>query len=272
MTVKMKKYIIDRNSIKHGLKSGDIKAWFQPKASLDNGKIIGAEALARWNHQEYGLLLPSTFMNSIKNYKLQRDLLLKMLDDTIDTYLMLQHSGYIIPISVNLPPSLLDDLDLPDFLYKRVHASGIKTTQITFEILEDETISDSKNYHIGVDLLRLRGFKLAQDDFGRGYSSIYNLISTPFTEIKLDRTLVNNAVEDDVRRTVLISLVQLSKNLGLYVTAEGVETHADLDFLRNIDCDAAQGFLISAALSPEKLKKFLVSNDSEVYLDLPLHG
>ena len=95
---------------------------------------------------------------------------------------------------------------------------------------------------MGASRLRLKGFGLAQDDFGKGYSSMYTLISTPFTELKIDRAFVSGAAHDSVRAAALLSSVQLGRQLGLQVTAEGVETSSDLEYLRKIGCDCAQGF------------------------------
>ena len=97
---------------------------------------------------------------------------------------------------------------------------------MTFELLEDETTSVPGQYYMGASRLRLKGFGLAQDDFGKGYSSMYTLISTPFTELKIDRAFVSGAAHDSVRAAALLSSVQLGRQLGLQVTAEGVEAPA----------------------------------------------
>jgi EAL domain-containing protein (putative c-di-GMP-specific phosphodiesterase class I) len=121
---------------------------------------------------------------------------------------------------------------------------------------------------MGASRLRLKGFGLSQDDFGKGYSSMYNLISMPFTELKIDRAFVTGATVDAARGTALTSAVQLGKQLGLTVTAEGVETLADLEFLRRIGCDCAQGFLISSALKSSDFA-LLLNNDQRRQLFPP---
>ncbi len=164
----------------------------------------------------------------------------------MEAHLLWQRCGYQIPVSVNLPVSLLDDPQLPDELFRQVTARGVDTANVSFELLEDEAISHVVNYHTGSSRLRLKRFGLAQDDFGRGYSSMYRLISTPFTELKVDRSFVHGVADDDIRKTALNAVVQLGRQLGLTVTAEGVETMRDLQFLRHIGCDYAQGFNLSS--------------------------
>jgi len=115
----------------------------------------------------------------------------------------------------------------------------------------------------------LKGFGLAQDDFGKGYNSMYTLISTPFTELKIDRAFVSGVVEDGVRAAALLSSVQLGRQLGLLITAEGVETTKELEFLRDIGCDFAQGFLISAAVNAHDFTD-LLANEPRPYATHPL--
>ncbi|SCC21655.1 EAL domain-containing response regulator [Kosakonia oryziphila] len=258
-------HVFDQNMVENSLKEGSIKAWFQPKIELNSGKIIGAEALARWEHSEYGFMLAGSFLDAIRLYKLQKKLLFKILNDALDAHTYWQHNGYCVPVSVNLPVPLFDDDQLPEELFQQVIAREVDPANICFELLEDEAISQPLNYYMGISNLRLKGFGLAQDDFGRGYNSMYNLISSPFTEVKIDKAFINGFAGDDVRETALIASVQLGKQLGLTVTVEGVETMRDLQFMRCIGCDCAQGFLISSAVSAEDFGELLSSKTSEMY-------
>lgn len=235
-------------SIETALSSHKIHAWFQPKMALSTGEIVGAEALARWDHPEHGFMLPGSFLDAIHHSKLEQHLLKRMLEEALTAHRQWRDMGYVIPVSVNLPAPLLENPDLPDELEHIARQWEIPTGNINFELLEDETTESPAHYYMGASRLRLKGFGLAQDDFGKGYSSMYNLISMPFTELKIDRAFVNGATDDTVRGAALTSAVQLGKQLGLTVTAEGVETLKDLEFLRRIGCDCAQGFLISSAL------------------------
>jgi EAL domain-containing protein (putative c-di-GMP-specific phosphodiesterase class I)/CheY-like chemotaxis protein len=257
-------HAFNRHMVERGIKMGQIKAWFQPKIDLASGKIVGAEALTRWDHPEYGFMMAGSFLDVIRRYSLQRTLLFRMLNDALDAHLLWQNSGYTVEVSVNLPVPLLDDPQLCEDLFRQVSDRGGKPKNVCFELLEDEPISEPVNYYMGTSRLRLKGFSVAQDDFGCGYSSMYSLMSTPFTELKIDKSFVNGVADDESRKTALIMSVKLGKQLGLTVTAEGVENMRDLQFLRRIGCDRAQGFLISAAISAEEFGQLLISESSDV--------
>ncbi|EKY6658235.1 EAL domain-containing protein, partial [Escherichia coli] len=215
---------------------------------------------------EYGFMLAGSFLDAIKYYRLQKMLLTKMLQDALDAHIQWKKIGYTINLSVNLPVTLLDDSGLAEELFTRVRQRDVDPKNICFELLEDEESTQPLNYIRSTNLLRLKGFELAQDDFGRGYNSIYNLISTPYTELKIDKSLVLGAVEDDNRKKALITTVELGKQLGIIVTAEGVESARDMQFLRRIGCDRAQGFFISTAISAESFKLLLLKKNNDVHL------
>jgi EAL domain-containing protein (putative c-di-GMP-specific phosphodiesterase class I) len=257
--------LIDRQSLESALRDGSIRAWFQPKKSLSSGNIVGAEALVRWQHRELGLMMPSSFLKALRDYGLDHELLIRMLEDGLKAYRIWRGQGHRIPISINLPASLLDRPQLPDELYYMVTNSGLPAEDVTFELLEDDMAVGAGQYYMGTSRLRLKGFGLSQDDFGKGYSTMYSLISTPFTELKIDRAFVCGAAKDEVRAAALVSSVQLGRQLGLQVTAEGVETMQDLQFVRQIGCDYAQGYLISAALDASAFGRLLADEPNPYF-------
>nr|WP_279088398.1 EAL domain-containing response regulator [Comamonas thiooxydans] len=263
--------VLDKESMEIALRDGSIRAWFQPKKSLLSGSIVGAEALVRWQHSDFGLMMPASFLKSLHDYGLDHALLMRMVEDGVDAYRAWRRQGYRVPISINLPTSLLDQQQLPDELHAIVTNCGVPTEDVTFELLEDDMSMDAGQFYMGASRLRLRGFGLSQDDFGKGYSSMYNLISIPFTELKIDRAFVYGAASDEVLAAALASSVQLGKQLGLLVTAEGVETMEDLQFVRQLGCDCAQGYLISAAIDAPAFGELLIDEPKLHFPDSAPH-
>jgi EAL domain-containing protein (putative c-di-GMP-specific phosphodiesterase class I)/AmiR/NasT family two-component response regulator len=259
--------VVDPQSIESAMDNGQIQAWFQPKKSLRNGNILSAEALVRWAHPEVGLLLPKDFLPLLIKQGLEERLLWLMLEQTLPAQRQWREQGWDIPVSINLPTHLLDNHDLADRLRDFVMADGEEPRNIIFELMESSTTEELSNYYAGACRLRMMGFGLAQDDFGTGFSSYFNLLSTPFSELKIDRSLVHGCAENENLACALRSIVELSRKLGLTVVAEGVETQAELALLRSIECDQAQGFLICAAVSCTDFETLLLEDSSKPSLE-----
>lgn len=241
------------------IRSGQIQPWFQPKWSLTTGHIVAAEALVRWAEEGSDVLLPRDFLPGIVSYRLEEALLMQVVSLTLAAQSIWRRQGYRVPVSINLPTHLLDDEDLPDRLYAHVVGEGGVPSDIGFEIMESSVAKDLGHYFAGACRLRLKGFGLAQDDFGKGFSSYFNLVSTPFTELKIDRSLVSGCVENANLAAALSSIVALGKQLGLQVVAEGVETAQELALLKQVNCDQVQGFLLSKAVNPRSFLGLLTN-------------
>lgn len=248
---------IDRQSICNALDNGELQAWFQPKKALNNGRIVAAEALVRWNHPEHGTLLPGVFLPALIAFGLEEPLLWCVLKQAIAAQAIWRDQGYDIPVSVNLPTHLLNSHDLPDRILAFVLAHQGLPARICFELMECSVPDDISNFYAGACRLRIKGFGLSQDDFGKGYSSYMNLVSAPFTELKIDRALVQGCNANAELAQALTSIVSLGRQLGLTVVAEGVETAQELALLRKIDCTQVQGFLISHAISADQFQHLL---------------
>ena len=249
-----------REHLAGALANGEIQAWFQPKKSLHDGRIVGAEALARWVHPDEGLLLPGEFLGEIERQGLETQLLTCILAQSLTAQAQWAQLGYRLPVSINLPTHLLDQCDLVDRLLAQVQQRDAEPRQITFELMESSTTQLPSSYYAGACRLRMMGFGLAQDDFGKGFSSYFNLVSTPFNEVKIDRSLVHGCAENESLASALQSIVELGRKLGLTTTAEGAETQAELAVLRRIRCDQVQGFLISQGVTADKFSALLIED------------
>ncbi|TGV08135.1 EAL domain-containing protein [Alcaligenaceae bacterium 429] len=243
--------------VQAALASHAIQAWYQPQYSMVEQKIVGVEALARWEHPNLGLLPPSAFLADIERAALHETLLYNMLQQAISAQQYWHTLGHELNVSINLHTHLLNDLTLPERLYELTLSRNAKPAAITFELTENTTTAEAGHYYSGTTRLRMMGFSLSQDDFSTGYSSFYRLLSTPFNEFKLDRTLLHNALKHEHFRTALHSLIRLGNDLGLTVVAEGVETQQEAEFLHHMGGDIIQGFLISPALRHDALAQLL---------------
>ena len=248
---------IDCQSLMNALVNGDLQAWFQPKKALSNGRIVAAEALVRWAHPEHGLLLPGVFLPALIACNLEERLLWCVLKQAMAAQATWRQQGYDIPVSINLPTHLLNSHDLPDRIQAFVLEHQGLPARNCIELMECSVPDDISNFYAGACRLRIKGFGLSQDDFGKGYSSYMNLVSAPFTELKIDRALVQGCNANEELAQALTSIVSLGRQLGLIVVAEGVETAQELALLRKIDCTQVQGFLISHAVSADQFQQLL---------------
>lgn len=251
---------LDQATLAQAMEKEQIQAWFQPKKSLFNGRIVAAEALVRWMHPLHGMLLPEKFLPALESFGLEEELLWLVLGQAIQAQALWRDQGYGIPVSINLPTHLLNNPNLADRLLDFVLSHQGIPGMICFELMECSIPQDISNFYAGACRLRIKGFGLSQDDFGKGYSSYMNLVSTPFTELKIDRALVQGCHASQELTQALTSIIALGRQLGLTVVAEGVENAEELDLLRKIDCSQVQGFLISRAVPSEHFRQLLIND------------
>lgn len=236
---------ISRAVLLDALHKEQIQAWLQPKIALRSPQLVGVEALARWSHPQWGRLAPDVFLPWFRLHGLDEALLMHMLKEALSLQKYWRRQHIVLPVAVNLPTHLLNDAGLPDRLAGCVQMVGGKTRDITFELLEDSDTSSPCALFMGAARLRAMGFAVAQDDAGVGYSSIRRLSLAPFTEVKLDRRLVQGVAGDCARAELMHNWIWAAKQRNIWVTAEGVESPDDLAFLVRAGCDYAQGYLFA---------------------------
>lgn len=169
----------DASQLRQAMADGSLTAWFQPKKSLHSGRVVAAEALVRWRHPQLGTLAAGSFLPAICRYGLEGDLLRMMLKASISAQARWRKQGFRVPVSINLPPHLLEQSDLPDELLALTLAHGGTPGELCFELMENSTTRHVSDFYAGACRLRMKGFGLAQDDFGQGLSSVHNLVNTP---------------------------------------------------------------------------------------------
>jgi EAL domain-containing protein (putative c-di-GMP-specific phosphodiesterase class I)/DNA-binding NarL/FixJ family response regulator len=237
------------DEVQKGLTAHQFVAYFQPKIDLHTGVLIGAEALARWQHPQLGVLSPARFIATAESSGLIGELTWQILDHS-----MLALSSWIaqnmdLKVSVNLTVGFLERDAIADEILALAERYKVPPSSIMLELTESMAASDVGAMVGNLARLRMRGFGLSIDDFGTGYSSLQQLSRVPFSELKVDRSFVSGASTQPHLRAILESSVQLGKRLGLVTTAEGVETGEELSLVRAIGCDIAQGYYFARPMT-----------------------
>ena len=249
--------------LKLALEHGNLDVHFQPKVDLSTGRIVGAEALVRWNHPQRGFVPPIEFVQLAENTGLITALTDQVLRKSISTIRLLNDLGFHLQVSLNLSTiDLLDDL-LAGRVERILADNGVPPDQLTLEITETALLADSARTLQTAEALRRLGTHLSIDDFGTGYSSFRYLRVLPVSELKVDRSFVTNLLEDERDEVIVRSTIDLGHNLGLRVVAEGVEDMATLDRLRLLGCDLVQGYGIARPMPFDRFLVFLNSGGYE---------
>jgi EAL domain-containing protein (putative c-di-GMP-specific phosphodiesterase class I) len=225
---------------------------YQPKVRLRDGALTRVEALVRWDDPEFGSVAPSRFVPLAEKHGLIEELTQWGLRTTLRQWLKWCDQGIDTCIAFNISALSLEQLDFPDLVERMCRALDVPTDRLVLELTESATQPLIKLMDT-LTRFRIKGIGLAIDDFGTGYSSLMQLRQLPFTEVKIDRFFVNDAITSRDSRLIVQAIVDLAHGLGLTVTAEGVETREQLQSLAELGCDVAQGYLISQPLEPDAL-------------------
>jgi diguanylate cyclase (GGDEF)-like protein len=234
--------------------------YFQPQIRLDDGAVVGAEALLRWRHPERGILAPGAFMDVLAESTVALELGRWILQGACARAARWRTMGFpAIRVGVNLFPSQFRDGTLQIDVETALRNAGLPPECLELEITENIALSQDESTLPQLRALRGMGIGLAFDDFGTGYASLSHLARYPLTRIKVDRTFMQKITASSMPGDVAVvhSLIFMAHNLGLQVIAEGVETLDQLQFLQARKCEEAQGFLYSKPLSADDFDEFL---------------
>jgi diguanylate cyclase (GGDEF)-like protein len=243
--------------LRRAIEQGELVVFFQPKASLENGCVVGAEALVRWQHPERGFIAPNDFVPIAERTGLIKPLSRFVLAESVRQCSAWNAAGYHLEVSVNLTIPDLLDLELPDRLGGLLDENGVAADQLELEITETTILADPFRVRQVLTRLNDMGLRLAIDDFGTGYSSLAYLKRLPVQTIKIDRSFVMGMCSDASDRTIVRSTIELGRNLGLATVAEGVEDQETWDALAAYGCTLAQGYFLSRPAPPDELDDIL---------------
>ncbi len=251
------------NELRHAIDRGQLTVHYQPKADLRTGDVTGVEALLRWHHPEYGFIPPDEFIPLAEHTGSIRALTRWVLAAAISQAGQWRRKGVDLDVAVNLSMRSLLDMGLPDEVENLLRRAGLDARSLTLEITESTIMADPvRSMGVLHDLSDL-GTTLSIDDFGTGYSSLSYLKRMPVGEVKVDRSFVMNMASDDNDLVIVRSTIDLARNLGLQVVAEGVEDRPTWDQLAVLGCDAAQGYYLGRPMPVTQLDHWLAAQRTE---------
>ena len=232
-----------------GLSNNEFEPFFQPKIELASRRIVGVEALARWNHPQLGVVGPGAFIGPLEDTGLIDELAWVMLKKAAAYCSRWRGTGLDATVSVNLSLKSLVDTQLAERVIEVVGGQQLAPSHMVLELTESAVTSDVGKVLENLARLRMKGFGLSIDDYGTGYSSMQQLTRVAFTELKIDQSFVLNAARQMSSRVILESSLEMARRLKITSVAEGVETQADWDLLSAMGCDLAQGYFIARPMA-----------------------
>ena len=235
------------------IEENELVLHYQPQIRVRDKRVIGVEALVRWDHPEHGLLMPDQFIPIVELSDSIIALTYWVINQAFSDCKKWQGQGVDIGIAVNVSTLNIQDEGFVNHLNKMIVKHHVNPDKIQLEITESVILADTKRALKTINELDMMGIKISIDDFGTGYSSLAYLKEIPVDELKIDKSFVMDVEENDNDAVIVKSTIDLAHNLGLKVTAEGVETKGALDLLDILDCEYAQGFYISRPIPTDKI-------------------
>jgi diguanylate cyclase (GGDEF)-like protein/PAS domain S-box-containing protein len=243
--------------LRRALAEHELVLHYQPKAALESGEVASVEALVRWAHPHRGLLAPDTFIPLAQETSLIGPLTLFVIEEALHQIGAWRKEGVELRVAVNLSTRNLLDRDLPNQVAALLARCGVAGEMLELEVTETAMLANPTRAREVLEELSRLGIRLSIDDFGTGYSSLAYLRELPVDEIKIDRSFVTGMVEHAGDAVIVRSTVDLGRNLGLEVVAEGVETAEHWRQLRELGCDTAQGYYLSQPMPGSEMRGWL---------------
>jgi EAL domain-containing protein (putative c-di-GMP-specific phosphodiesterase class I) len=249
-----------KSELREAIHSDGLSLFYQPKIDHRQRRIVGLEALVRWKHPQRGFLPPDKFIPLAEDAGLIGPLTHWVLKTAITELAVLHAHGHLLSVAVNLSARNLHDVELPNVIRAFLTECNVSAEHLTLEITESAVMANPSDSLSTLTALDRMGVTLAIDDFGTGYSSLAYLKRLPVDELKIDKSFVMDMETNESDAVIVRSTVDLAHNLGLKVTAEGVETEGIWEALTTLGCDCSQGFFMGRPMTAEKLGGWLADS------------
>jgi diguanylate cyclase (GGDEF)-like protein len=248
-------------SLRTAIDTEGIVVWYQPVLDLHTGDVLSVEALVRWQHPELGLLTPASFLEIAELTNLIRPLTQRVLDIALEQVARWRADDIDVVVAVNVSTRVLVDESFPKLVVNALKQAGVPANRLKLEITESTLIADPVTARAVLRELDRLGIEISIDDFGTGYSSLAYLADLPVSEIKIDQSFVSKMAAGSSETIIVSSTIDLAHHLGLRAIAEGVEDLALMPELRDLGCDAVQGFGISKPLPADDATVWLTERN-----------
>jgi diguanylate cyclase (GGDEF)-like protein len=245
------------HDLRKAVEAGDLTVAYQPKADVATGEIVGMEALVRWDHPEHGPVSPDEFIPLAERTGLIAPITAHVLEVALDDCALWHRARFALGVAVNYSPVTVYDRALQRTAGELVRRWSLDPSWLGLEITESTIMADPDQARQVLNNAADLGVRLSIDDFGTGYSSLGLLKQLPVHELKIDRSFAKNIVHDQSDAAIVHTTIQLAHSLGMTVCAEGVETMEAWQRLVELDCDLAQGYLLTRALPGPQLMAWL---------------
>jgi diguanylate cyclase (GGDEF)-like protein len=258
MRTEAARLLLLESELRSAVESQQFEVVYQPQIDVRTGKIVGLEALLRWNHPQQGQLSPTQFIGVAEETGL-----IGPIWEWVLVSVLVQHNAWCeagigaLTVGVNLSTAQLVDPGLPARLVEIAEVVGVRPQHIELEVTESMLMADFDGAVRNLNLLRALGIKIAIDDFGTGYSSLSYLRRLPFDKLKLDQSFTRDAVANVQDAAITRAIIAMAKSLDVEVVAEGVETEAQREFLEALGCTTMQGYLLARPMSGTAITEFM---------------
>jgi diguanylate cyclase (GGDEF)-like protein len=264
MSARMRDWLELEGRLRRAVHNNLLDLVYQPKFRLSDGALVGVEALLRWHDSQHGDVSPTRFVEVAEGSGLILDLSSWVMRAACRQLRRWMDRGIAVPIAINCSGKELLHGDPARVLEAEAKAANVPTSLIEIEITESLLIKDSSTVRSALLKLRQLGCRIALDDFGTGYSSLAYITRFPPDRIKIDQAFVRNVDHSASDAAIANAILSLAESLNLVVTAEGVETAGQLEWLRSRGCHEVQGFLLARPLPPAELEaRFLIARTSK---------
>jgi diguanylate cyclase (GGDEF)-like protein len=244
-------------ALRRALEHEELVLHYQPTADVRTGRVVGLEALVRWNHPEHGLLGPDEFVPLAERSGLIAPITSWVLDEALAQLAAWRARGWDLSMALNITVKDLCADGFTDRVVDRLTAHGLTPQLLHLELTEGSLFAESAPGKAALRRLMALGVSLSLDDFGTGWSSLGQLRELPVTEIKVDRSFVARMARDMRDRAIVTSVMDLARGLGVRTVAEGVEDEETWQLLANLGCDRVQGWALSEALPADQVEAWL---------------